>query len=64
MNKNRLMKQYVEMESTKALIRTSGTESECKLIIKEDVPERAEALSLTSLLAHNESTQPLEHVEV
>ena len=35
------MKQYVEPECTKALIGTSGTESECKLIIKEDVLERA-----------------------
>ena len=31
------MKQCVELESTKALIGTSGTESECKLTIKEDV---------------------------
>ena len=58
------MKQCVEPESTKALIGTSGTESEHKLIIKEDVLERAEALNLTSFLAHNESTQPLEHAEV
>ena len=47
------MKQCVELESTKALIGTLGTESECKLIIKEDVLERAEALSLTSLSARN-----------
>ena len=58
------MKQCVEPESTKALIRTLGMESECKLIIKEDVLERAEALSLTSLLTHNKSTQPSKHVEV
>ena len=58
------MKQCVELESTKALIRRSGTESKRKLIIKEDVLERAEALSLTSLSAHNKSMQPLEHAEV
>ena len=58
------MKQYVEPESTKALIRTSGIESEHKLIIKEDVLERAKALSLTSLSALNESMQPLECAEV
>ena len=58
------MKQCVELESTKALIRTLGMESECKLIIKEDILERAEALSLTSLLVCNESMQPSEHVEV
>ena len=58
------MKQCVELESTKALIRMSGMELEHKLIIKEDVLERAEAFSLTSLLACNESTQPLKPVEV
>ena len=58
------MKQCVEPESTKAVIRTLGTESECKLTIKEDVLERAEALSLTSLSARSESTQPLEPAEV
>ena len=58
------MKQCVEPESTKAVIWVSGTESERKLTIKEDVLERVEALSLTSLSAHNESTQPSEHVEV
>ena len=58
------MKQCVEPESTKAVIGISGTESERKLTIKEDVLERAEALSLTSLSARNESTQPLEHAEV
>ena len=58
------MKQCVELESTKAVIGTSGTESERKLTIKEDVLERAEALSLTSLSARNESTQPSERVEV
>ena len=54
----------MELESTKALIRISGMESEHKLIIKEDILERAEALSLTSLLAHSKSTQPSEHAEV
>ena len=58
------MKQCVELESTKAVIRILGTESEHKLIIKEDVLERAEALSLTSLSAYNESMQPLACVEV
>ena len=58
------MKQCVEPESTKAVIGVSGMESECKLTIKEDALERAEALSLTSLLAHNKSTQPSEHAEV
>ena len=58
------MKQCVEPESTKAVIRISGTESERKLTIKEDVLERAEALSLTSLSAHSESTQPSECAEV
>ena len=47
------MKQCMEPESTKAVIRVSGTESERKLTIKEDVLERAEALSLTSLSARN-----------
>ena len=58
------MKQWVEPESTEAVIRILGMESERKLTIKEDVLERAEALSLTSLSAHSESTQPLERVEV
>ena len=58
------MKQCVEPESTKAVIGVSGTESERELTIKEDVLERAEALSLTSLSARNESTQPLERAEV
>ena len=58
------MKQCVELESTKAVIGVSGMESEHKLTIKEDVLERAEALSLTSLSACNESTQPSERVEV
>ena len=58
------MKQCVEPESTKAVIEVSGMESECKLTIKEDVLERAEALSLTSLSARNESTQPSERAEV
>ena len=58
------MKQCVEPESTKGLIGISGMESECKLIMKEDVLERAEALSLTSLSACNKSTQPSEHAEV
>ena len=58
------MRQWVELKSTKAVIRISGMESEHKLTIEEDVLERAEALSLTSLLAHSESTQPLERVEV
>ena len=58
------MKQCVEPEFTKAVIGTSGTESEHKLIIKEDVLERAEALSLTSVSARNKSMQPLEHAEV
>ena len=58
------MKQCVEPESTKAVIGVSGTESECKLTIKEDVLERAEALSLTSLSACSESTQPSERVEL
>ena len=58
------MKQWVEPESTRAEIRISGMESEHKLIIKEDVLERAVALSLTSLLAHSKSMQPLEHVGV
>ena len=58
------MKQCVEPESTKAVIGMSGTESEHELTIKEDVLERAEALSLTSLSARNESMQPLEHAEV
>ena len=58
------MKQCVEPKSTKAVIGISGTESECKLIIKEDVLERAEALSLTSLLARCKSMQPSECVEV
>ena len=53
------MKQCVEPESTKVVIGMSGTESERKLTIKEDVLERAEALSLTSLSARNKSTQPL-----
>ena len=47
------MKQCMEPESTKAVIRISGTESERKLTIKEDVLERAEALSLTSLSARS-----------
>ena len=47
------MKQCVELESTKVVIGMSGTELECKLTIKEDVLERAEALSLTSLLARS-----------
>ena len=54
----------MEPESTEAVIGVSGMESERKLTIKEDVLERAEALSLTSLLARNESTQPSERVEV
>ena len=58
------MKQCVRPESTKAVIGMSGTESERKLTIKEDVLEREEALSLTSLSARNESTQPLERAEV
>ena len=58
------MKQCVEPESTKAVIGVSGTESERKLTIKEDVLERAKALSLTSLSARSESTQPLERAEV
>ena len=58
------MKQCVETESTKAVIGVSGTESERKLTIKEDVLERAEALSLTSLLARNKSMQPSERAEV
>ena len=58
------MKQCVELESTKVVIGMSGTESERKLTIKEDVLERAEALSLTSLSARNESTQPSERAEV
>ena len=58
------MKQCVEPKSTKALIGISEMESEHKLIIKEDVLERAEALSLTSLSAYNESMQPLACVEV
>ena len=58
------MKQCVELESTKAVIGVSGTESKRKLTIKEDVLERAEALSLTSLLARSESTQPSERAEV
>ena len=58
------MKQCVELESTKALIGILGMESEHKLIIKEDVLERAEALNLTSLSAHNKSMQLSEHVEV
>ena len=58
------MKQWVELESTKAVIGILGTESECKLTIKEDVLERAEALSLTSLSAHSESMQPSERAEV
>ena len=58
------MKQCMEPESTKAVIRISGTELECKLTIKKDVLERAEALSLTSLSSRSESTQPSEHAEV
>ena len=58
------MKQCVELESTKAVIGVSGMESEHKLTIKEDVLERAEALSLTSLSARNESMQPSERAEV
>ena len=58
------MKQCVEPESTKAVIGILGMESECKLTIKEDVLERVEALSLTSLSARNESTQPSERAEV
>ena len=58
------MKQWVELESTKAVIGISGTESEHKLTIKEDVLERAEALSLTSLSARSKLTQPSEHAEV
>ena len=58
------MKQCVEPESTKAVIGTSGTESERRLTIKEDVLERVEGLSLTSLSACNESTQPSERAEV
>ena len=58
------MKQCVEPESTEALIGISEMESEHKLIIKEDVLERAEVLSLTSLLACNKLTQPSERVEV
>ena len=44
------MKQCVELESTKAVSGILGTKSEHKLIIKEDVLERAEALSLTLLV--------------
>ena len=58
------MKQCVEPESTKVVIRMLGMESERKLSIKEDVLERAKALSLTSLLARNKSMQPSEHTEV
>ena len=58
------MKQWVEPESTKAVIGISGMESECRLIIKEDVLEREEALSLTSLSACSNSMQPSEHAEV
>ena len=58
------MKQCVEPESTKAVIGMLGMESEHKLTIKEDVLERVEALSLTSLSARNESAQPSERVEV
>ena len=58
------MTQCVEPESTKAVIGMLGTESEHKLTIKEDVLERAEALSLTSLSARSKSTQPSECVEV
>ena len=63
-NKSGFMKQCVELESTKAVIGISGMESERKLTIKEDVLERVEALSLTSLSARNKSTQPLERAEV
>ena len=58
------MKQCVEPESTKVEIGMSGMESERKLTIKEDVLERAEALSLISLSARSESTQPSERAEV
>ena len=58
------MKQCVVPESTKAVIRILGTESERKLTIKEEVLERGEALSLISLLARSESTQPSERAEV
>ena len=58
------MKQWVEPESTKAVIGILGMKSEHKPTIKEDVLERAEALSLTSLSACSRSMQPSEHAEV
>ena len=64
MNESRFNETMCGTESTKAVIGISGTESERKLIIKEDVLERAEALSLTSLLAHSKSTQPSEGAEI
>ena len=63
-NKSGFNERCVEPKSTKAVIGMSGMESERKLTIKEDVLERAEALSLTSLSARSESTQPSEHAEV
>ena len=57
MNKSGFNEQCVELESNSALIGTWGMESEHKLITKEDVLERAEALSLTSLLVHTVTSQ-------
>jgi len=57
------MKQWVEPESTKAWNETFGNISEDKLMAKDvglDKEETEEALILTSLGVHSESTQPLE----
>ena len=57
------MKQWVEPESTKARKETFGRESEDKLTIRDvglEEEETEEALILTSLGMHSESTQPLE----
>jgi len=57
------MKQWVELESTKAWKEMFSNQSEDKLTTKDvglDKDETEEALILTSLGVHSESTQPLE----
>ena len=59
------MKQWVEPESTKARKETFGRNSEDKLTIRDvgldkGEEEMEEALILTSLGMHSESTQPSE----
>ena len=56
------MKQWVEPESTRALKGWPGILSELSGILRE-LDERADALSLTSLVARRGSTQSSTHAE-